>query len=369
MAFRLLWISSQTAWPCRGLLTEQMTKKSVKEVTSLRSRTLMSSAFFSSALRTAISQFGISVSTSEAAVREECVDGVPLSPALSVLHWQRVRKWLFSGLVPVIFCIFSPFSNGVAFAQLSDALLTRAKANVERVRALVADGTLPPASLTEAEERLADAQDQETLTQTLYSPTLLQNITPTQASEMLAAASRRVDREQTLLETRQKLLDMGIISQSEMSTVRNELNSRRLVLDLARNRLKLLDELKQMAALEQPVHIATLQNSMIRYDGSAPFTLSDLPKIQLAFKAQFREDLPVSAIGETAVHESMGLDHRNKVDVALNPERPEGLWLRHYLEKHHFPYLAFRNALAGAATGAHIHIGTGSTRLTARNIR
>jgi hypothetical protein len=321
----------------------------------------MFSAFLSSALWTAISQFGISVSSSEAAVREGCVDGVPLSPALSVLHWQRVRKWLFSSCVPVTFLLF----HGFASAQLSDALLARAKADVERVRTLVAGGTLPASSLTEAEQRLADAQDQETLSETLYSPTLLQNMTPAQASEMLAAASRRVDREQKLLESRQQLLDMGIISQTEMGVVRNELNSRRLVLDLARNRLKLLDELKQMATLEQPIHIATLQNSMIRYDGSAPFAIGDLPQIESAYKAQFHQDLPVSAIGETAVHESMGLDHRNKVDVALNPERPEGLWLRHYLEKHHWPYLAFRHALAGAATGAHIHIGLGSSRLTA----
>jgi hypothetical protein len=59
----------------------------------------------------------------------------------------------------------------------------------------------------------------------------------------------------------------------------------------------------------------------------------------------------------------MGLDHRNRVDVALNPETSEGLWLRQLLEKLHIPYLAFRSAVAGAATAPHIHIGTGSSRL------
>ena len=228
-----------------------------------------------------------------------------------------------------------------------------------------ADGTLPKSALDQAEERLADANDQVTLSDTLYSPTLLQNLTPEQAEVMVNAAQRRVKREQSVLDDRQKLLEMGIISQMEMGTVRTELNARQLVLDLARNRVQLMDELRQMAAQEQQMQVATLANSEIRYAGSAIFKLDELPAIEKDFKIHFHHDLPVSAVGQTMVHQSLGLDHRNKVDVALNPEQPEGLWLRHYLEKLHLPYLAFRNAVAGAATGAHIHIGTGSMRLSA----
>ena len=128
---------------------------------------------------------------------------------------------------------------------------------------------------------------------------------------------------------------MGIISQSEMGGVKNELYSRRLVLDLAKNRVKLLDELRQMAVEEQRMEMPTLKNSMIRYDGTVAFRLADLPAIEREFKVRFHHDLPVSAIGQTLVHQGMGLDHRNKVDVALNPEQPEGLWLRQYLEKQH----------------------------------
>jgi len=141
------------------------------------------------------------------------------------------------------------------------------------------------------------------------------------------------------------------------------------VLNLAQNRVNLLDELRQMAEQEQALARSAqmdaplLKNVMIRYDGSGIFDLSELPMISNGFEKQFHRALPISAIGETRVHEAMGLDHRNRVDVALNPDQPEGIWLRHFLEQLRVPYLAFRSAVVGAATAPHIHIGTGSTRL------
>jgi hypothetical protein len=68
-------------------------------------------------------------------------------------------------------------------------------------------------------------------------------------------------------------------------------------------------------------------------------------------------------LGETAVHRALGFDHRNRVDVAVHPDQPEGVWLRQYLELHYIPYFAFRRAVPGKATGAHIHIGPMSTPL------
>ena len=53
------------------------------------------------------------------------------------------------------------------------------------------------------------------------------------------------------------------------------------------------------------------------------------------------------------------------MDVAVEPDSREGKWLRQYLEAHRIPYFAFWHAAAGKATGAHIHIGPESTRLSA----
>ena len=65
----------------------------------------------------------------------------------------------------------------------------------------------------------------------------------------------------------------------------------------------------------------------------------------------------------TAVHTALGMDHTGRVDVAVNPDSPEGIWLREYLDARAIPYYAFRVAMAGKATAPHIHIGPGSTRL------
>ena len=250
-------------------------------------------------------------------------------------------------------------------SALSTALVDRAQSQVELIRALVEQGTLPKSRLEEAEAKLADARDQATLTETLYGITRIEDLTPEHADAMVQAAQRRVDRQTALLESRQTLLETGIIARSELTSYQDELESRRRVLQLAQNRAKLLEDLREMAATEQRLERAAhaSENVLIRYDGSGLFDLADLPTIANDFEKRFHHSLPISALGQTWVHQSMGLDHRNRVDVALNPDQPEGVWLRHLLEQLHIPYLAFRSAVAGAATAPHIHIGTGSTRL------
>lgn len=247
--------------------------------------------------------------------------------------------------------------------QLAETLLQRAQADLARIKPMVEDGTLAKSALTDAEEKVADAEDYVTLSKTLYSTTRVEDLTQQQMDDMVAAATRRVERASARLDARHKLLDMGIVSQAEMQGVKSELYSRQLALDLAHNRVSIWNDVRQMAAEEERLQSLASHNAMIRYDGSAAFNLSRLPAIEKAFKARFNQELPVSAVGETVLHRSMGLDHRNRVDVALNPDAPEGVWLRNYLENAHLSYLAFRNAVVGAATGAHIHIGTGSTRL------
>jgi hypothetical protein len=73
--------------------------------------------------------------------------------------------------------------------------------------------------------------------------------------------------------------------------------------------------------------------------------------------------MPVTAMGETAVHRAMGFDHRGRVDVGLHPDAPEGAWLRSYLMENRIPFFLFRQAVPGKATGAHIHIGPISSRI------
>ena len=73
--------------------------------------------------------------------------------------------------------------------------------------------------------------------------------------------------------------------------------------------------------------------------------------------------LPVSAFGQTPAHDDLGFDHRNALDVAVHPDSPEGQALMTWLRGEGISFLAFRNAVAGEATGAHVHVGEPSSRI------
>jgi hypothetical protein len=257
----------------------------------------------------------------------------------------------------------------IQYSSLAHTRLERAQQEMDRVKQLVAQGTLPRSQLAQVQTQLDDVQDEVILAETLYSSTPVADFTTEQAQQMLEAAQRRVNREGAMIDDRRKLLDSGVIARSEFEALSDELESRKRVLSLAQNRVKLLADLRQMAETEKQLEhagqlSASLKDAMIRYDGNGLFsTEADLTTISAQFQKRFGRVLPISALGQTLVHQAMGLDHRNRVDVALNPETPEGLWLRRLLEKLHIPYLAFRAAVAGAATAPHIHIGTGSSRL------
>ncbi len=61
---------------------------------------------------------------------------------------------------------------------------------------------------------------------------------------MLAAAQRRFDPQASLVCERQRLMDLGIISRAEMEAVSAELEIRKHVLDLAKDRVRLDTQLE-----------------------------------------------------------------------------------------------------------------------------
>jgi hypothetical protein len=102
--------------------------------------------------------------------------------------------------------------------------------------------------------------------------------------------------------------------------------------------------------------------SFIRYNGAAVWVLSDAWKVQQFFLSAFKKPLPVSVFGQGALHDRWRLDHHNAIDVALQPDGPEGQALLNYLRSNGISFLAFRQAIPGTATGPHIHIGRPSHR-------
>ena len=102
--------------------------------------------------------------------------------------------------------------------------------------------------------------------------------------------------------------------------------------------------------------------AMIRYNGGAVWGLADAWKVQRFFLDAFKKPLPIAVFGQGSIHDRWRLDHHNAMDVSLHPDGPEGQALLSFLRANGIPFLAFREAIPGTATGPHIHIGRPSHR-------
>lgn len=103
-------------------------------------------------------------------------------------------------------------------------------------------------------------------------------------------------------------------------------------------------------------------SSFIRFTGGPGWNLGEAWKVQRFFSDTFHKELPVAVFGQGAIHDRWRLDHRNSMDISLHPDSAEGQALLSFLERNAIPYLAFRSAIPGTATGPHIHIGRPSHR-------
>jgi hypothetical protein len=262
-------------------------------------------------------------------------------------------------------------ASAVAFPQNPSSILPRAAAtNAVEVRRLVEAGVLPRARLDDLERAAKDREDQATLDHLLYGSVTVEELTIEQAQEMVAAAERLVARRKTDLDRTRALVDAGAVARTELTAYLLDYDQSRRTLDLAASRARLLHELAEMARVELslesiPENPQQEWKPMERFDGDGVFTEKLFYRVELAFEKEFGKPLPVSARGETAVHRMLGFDHRGRVDVALNPDQPEGVWLREHLEQLRIPYYAFRAAIPGKSTAPHIHMGPPSTRLRA----
>jgi len=130
--------------------------------------------------------------------------------------------------------------------------------------------------------------------------------------------------------------------------------------DMAITEYTMRDELLRLPGLAVGGYSET--STLLRFNGGALWSLGDAQKIEKFFVQTFGRALPISALGQTATHDRLGFDHRNAMDVALHPDSKEGQSLLSFLRQAGIPFIAFRNAVPGAATGAHIHIGKPSPR-------
>ena len=145
-------------------------------------------------------------------------------------------------------------------------------------------------------------------------------------------------------------------SQSRLDATRSQLaaSERMLVEVRARRQLAATPPVPPGEELSTP--------EVVEYHGVTAWTLAQVASLERFFGARFGRTLPVSALGQTPLHDRLGFDHRNAVDVAVHPDSAEGRALLHHLRTRGIPFLAFRGRVAGASTGAHVHVGPPSPR-------
>ena len=178
---------------------------------------------------------------------------------------------------------------------------------------------------------------------------------------MMNASRRRMDRQEKRIEALKAQVEQGKATSAELNAAIQEMNRRIEVGYLALSRANILQEIVRSARAERN-RAPRRGGAMERYDSARPFTPAVLRSVETAFVRQFGRPLPISAQGDTALHRALGLDHSGRVDVAIHPDSPEGVWLRKFLEAQHIPYYGFRTAMLGSATAPHIHMGPGSVR-------
>ena len=102
---------------------------------------------------------------------------------------------------------------------------------------------------------------------------------------------------------------------------------------------------------------------LARFNGPVKWSIAEAPKVEKFFSESFGRRLPITALGQSSTHNRLGFDHRDSMDIGLHPDSGEGQAVIKYLRKSGVPFLAFRTAVPGAATGPHIHVGRPSGRL------
>jgi hypothetical protein len=223
-----------------------------------------------------------------------------------------------------------------ARAVISDAELVRLRAEVLQKMKESRSGAEKLISLRE--EELKNLQEEYSKRRELYNQGLISRIELNRTERLLAQAMVRLDGDRRWL-TEQ---------------------------DIAITEVSMRDELLRLPGLAVGGYSET--GTLIRFNGGRAWSLADTPKLQNFFAQTFGRPLPISAYGQTATHDHLQFDHRAAVDVALHPDSKEGRTLIAYLRQNGIPFIAFRTAVAGSATGAHIHVGKPSPSLRAAAI-
>lgn len=172
----------------------------------------------------------------------------------------------------------------------------------------------------------------------------------------------------------EKLLAEGLIAKAQVEENRRALGEAKTRVADTRRQMTGADDQIAAVLVEEDADQQLAKNlrlskqrlvrtsSFIRFAGGPNWNLGEAWKVQRFFSDTFHKQLPIAVFGQGAIHDRWRLDHHNSMDISLHPDSAEGQALLSFLERNAIPYLAFRSAIPGTATGPHIHIGRPSHR-------
>ncbi len=171
-------------------------------------------------------------------------------------------------------------------------------------------------------------------------------------------------------ETLRQLYSEGLIARNALEKAEAELTAAKARVEEEEEQARLAAELKKaeeaaakVKSFVKPTLMPLNKTATVLRSTTGSWSIAGLSTVQQFFSNTFGKPLPTSTIGQSATHNRMGWNHRNAVDVGLHPDSTEGRALIAYLQSAGIPFLAFRGAIPGVATGPHIHIGSPSHRL------
>jgi len=183
-----------------------------------------------------------------------------------------------------------------------------------------------------------------------------------------------VKRTEEKLAVSRKLLAEGLIAKTQVEENERALAAAQQKVAETRRQMTGADDQIASVLVEQSANEQISKNlnlakqrlvrtsSYIRFTGGPGWNLGEAYKVQRFFLDSFHRQLPIAVFGQGAIHDRWRLDHRNSMDISLHPDSAEGQALLNFLQRNGIPYLAFRSAIPGTATGPHIHIGRPSHR-------
>lgn len=272
----------------------------------------------------------------------------------------RIVSDIVSGVVSTLLFAFLLFPPS-ALAQTKKTKPGTAKAKTNQVRAAKATTT----TQTQPTDELARLREEFIKATNDYKASL---------EELRASYEKSVGKAEAELAKSRELFAAGLISrkaveagEAEVAEKKDkvaEVDRRMASADsqIADTLLEVEAETKLAKSKRVPRGGMVKTTSFIRYNGAALWALSDAWKVQRFFLDSFRKPLPIAVFGQGAIHDRWRLDHHNALDVSLHPDGPEGQALLGFLRANGIPFLAFREAIPGTATGSHIHIGRPSHR-------